>query len=141
MAAVAAIAAVGVAVAGTERPDEHRPTYRPTARLAAALTRAIPPGTTVELIGNVNLATMPMKPALRWFLVRHDVRVLGRGSDLRLGDWYELDHRPYRYVVALDDGVKRPDARARLLDRVRFTDGWGRQVVSLWLSPGTRKAS
>jgi hypothetical protein len=131
---VAGIAAVGAAVAAKGKPDEHRPTYRPTAALAARLERAVAPGRTVELVGILNIATMPIKPALRYFLVRHGVRPLARGSNLRLGDWYELHRRPYQDIVYVDDGTRRPTGRARLVARAGFRDRWGPQVVSVWIS-------
>ena len=134
VAAVLATVAVAAAVARTEKPDEHRPTYRPTMALAAHLTRVVPRGATVELVGTLNIATMPIKPALRYFLVRHGVRPLANGSYLRLGNWYELHHRAFQSVIYVNDGIRRPARAARLVDRVHFTDRWGRQVVSLWIA-------
>lgn len=131
--ALGAVVAVGGAVASIERPDEHRSAYRPTASLAAHLERVIPAGATVELRGTLDVATLPMKPSLRYFLVRHDVRVLGRGSYLRLGTWYELYDRPFEDIVWVDDGTRSPAPHARLVERVRFRDGLGAQVVSLWV--------
>jgi hypothetical protein len=131
--ALGAVLAVGGAVASTERPDEHRSAYRPTAALAARLNRVIPAGSTVELEGRLDVATLPLKPSLRYFLVRHHVRVLGRGSYLRLGTWYELYDRPFDHIVWVDDGTRSPAPHARLLERVRFRDGLGAQVVSLWV--------
>ncbi|HWY90132.1 MAG TPA: hypothetical protein VNY31_05615 [Solirubrobacteraceae bacterium] len=131
--ALGAVMAVGGAVASIERPDEHRSAYRPTAALAAHLERVIPAGATVELRGTLDVATLPMKPSLRYFLVRHDVRVLGRGSYLRLGTWYELYDRPFEDIVWVDDGTRSPAPHARLVERVRFRDGFGAQVVSLWV--------
>jgi hypothetical protein len=131
--ALGAVMAVGGAVASTERPDEHRSAYRPTAALAARLTRVIPAGATVELEGRLDVATLPLKPSLRYFLVRHHVRVLGRGSYLRLGTWYELYDRPFDHIVWVDDGTRSPAPHARLIERVRFRDGFGAQVVSLWV--------
>lgn len=131
--ALGAVMAVGGAVASTERPDEHRSAYRPTAALAARLTRVIPAGATVELQGKLDVATLPLKPSLRYFLVRHHVRVLGRGSYLRLGTWYELYDRPFDHIVWVDDGTRSPAPHARLVKRVRFRDGFGPQVVSLWV--------
>jgi len=135
LAAVAGTAGVGAAVASTERPDEHQPLYRPTARLAAKLVRVIPPGSSVEMLGTLGIATMPIKPSLRYYLVRHGVRPLAPGSFLRLGDWYELRNRPYQYIVEVREGVHSPAAGLRLLDRVHITDGFGRQTVSLWYGP------
>jgi len=131
--ALGAVLAVGGAVASTERPDEHRSTYRPTAALAARLNRVIPAGSTVELQGRLDVATLPLKPSLRYFLVRHHVRVLGRGSYLRLGTWYELYDRPFDHIVWVDDGTRSPARNARLVARVHFRDGFGAQVVSLWV--------
>ena len=134
VSAVLATVAVAAAVARTEKPDEHRPTYRPTMALAAHLTRVVPRGATVELVGTLNIATMPIKPALRYFLVRHGVRPLANGSYLRLGNWYELHHRAFQSVIYVNDGIRRPARGARLIDRVHFTDRWGPQVVSLWIA-------
>jgi hypothetical protein len=131
--AVIATAAVGSAVARNEKPDEHAPLYRPTAALAARLDRAIASGRTVKLLGSLNIATMPIKPALRYFLVRHGVRPLAPGSFLRLGRWYELYGRPYQVVVYVENGTGAPAKGVQLLDRVRFTTGWGPEVVSLWI--------
>jgi hypothetical protein len=131
--ALGAVLAVGGAVASIERPDEHRSAYRPTAALAARLNRVIPAGSTVELQGRLDVATLPLKPSLRYFLVRHGVRVLGRGSYLRLGAWYELYDRPFDLIVWVDDGTRSPTPHARLIARVRFRDGFGAQVVSLWV--------
>jgi hypothetical protein len=126
-------AAVGGAVAKTEKPDEHAPLYRPTAALAARLDRAIAPRRTVKLLGSLNIATMPIKPALRYFLVRHGVRPLAPGSFLRLGSWYELYGRPYQSVAYVENGIRAPATGVRLLDRVRFTTSWGPEIVSLWI--------
>jgi hypothetical protein len=133
-----AIVVVASSVAATERRDEHATLYRATAALVARLDRAIPSGRTVKLVGSLGIATLPIRPALRYFLVRHGVRPLARGSELRLGDWYELYNRPYQYVVYVEDGVKPPAKRARLVDRVGFRDGWGAQIVSLWVSRHAR---
>jgi hypothetical protein len=133
LAGVAGTAAVGSAVAATGQADEHLAVYRPTTALAASLDRVLARGLTVELLGNLNVATMPIKPALRYFLVRHHVRPLAAGSAPRLGTWYELYNRPYADVVYVNDGVRSPARRARLVDRVRFSDRGMREVVSLWL--------
>jgi hypothetical protein len=137
-AGLAATAAIGSVVASSEKPDEHRPSYRPATALAQRLERVIPSGQTIQMVGNLNVATMPIKPALRYYLVGHGVRVLARGSNLRLGNWYELFKRPYEYMVYLDDGSTPPARGVVLVDRVAFIDGWGRQLVSLWLSPVAR---
>lgn len=135
LAALAGTAGIGAAVAATEVPDEHQPLYHPTARLAAKLVRTIPRGSTVEMLGTLGIATMPIKPSLRYYLVRHGVRPLAPGSFLRLGDWYELYSRPYQYLVYVREGTRQPASGLRLLDRVHIADGFGRQTVSLWYGP------
>ncbi|HWW91567.1 MAG TPA: hypothetical protein VNY35_12395 [Solirubrobacteraceae bacterium] len=134
-AGLVATAAVAVAVAASGRRDEHVAVYRPTASLAASLDRVIPPGRTVNLVANLGYSTTVIKPALRYLLARHGVRALGRGSKVRIGDWYELDGRPFQYVVYLDDGTKSPARRARFIDSVRVVDQKGLHVVSLWVAP------
>jgi hypothetical protein len=134
-AGLVATAAVAVAVAVSGRRDEHVAVYRPTATLAASLERVIAPGHTVDLLANLGYSTTVMKPALRYLLARHGVRALGRGSKVRIGDWYELDGRPFQYVVYLDDGARSPARGARLIDSVRVVDQKGLHVVSLWVSP------
>jgi hypothetical protein len=138
---VAGTAAVGAAVAATEKPDEHLAIYRPLAELGRSLERAIPAGRTIQLEGRLDISALPIKPGLRYLMVRHGVRVLGRGSYLRLGGWYELYDRPYDDDVYVYDGVKPPAPRARLVDRVRYRDGWGAHVVSVWMTPGSRRRS
>jgi len=134
-AGLVATAMVAVAVAASGRRDEHVAVYRPTATLAAKLDKVIAPGGTVNLVANLGYSTTVMKPALRYLLARHGVRALGRGSKVRVGDWYELDGRPFQYVVYLDDGTKSPARGARLVDSVRVVDQKGLHVVSLWVSP------
>src|SRR5207245_572599 len=65
--------------------------------------------------------------------VRHGVRPLAPGSFLRLGNWYELHARPYQAVVYVENGSRAPAKGVQLLDRVRFTTGWGPEIVSLWV--------
>jgi hypothetical protein len=133
--AVAAIAAIGVAVADTGKPDEHRSVYRATASLAGSLERAIGPGHSVDLIANLGYSTMVIKPALRYLLARHGVRAMGRGSRARIGDWYELGSRPFQWFVYVKDGVRSPAKGARLVDRTRVVDEKGVHVVTAWLAP------
>ena len=76
--------------------------------------------------------TQPIEPALRFFLVRHGDRVLARGSYKRLGAYYELYHRPYRWEVLLVNGDRRV-RRMTLVARVQVTDGWGTQTLSAWV--------
>jgi hypothetical protein len=134
-AGLVATAMVAVAVAVSGRRDEHVAVYRPTASLAASLEKVIPRGRTVNLVANLGYSTTVIKPALRYLLARHGVRALGRGSKVRIGDWYELDDRPFQYVVYLDDGTKSPAHRARFIDSVRVVDQKGLHVVSLWVAP------
>jgi len=125
---------VGVAVAATQRRDSHIYEYSPTRVLAAAIERVVPSGTTVDYhtLGGLPLGTQPIEPAIRFFLVRHGDRVLAPGSFPRLGAYYELYDRPYRWEVLLVNGPKRI-RRMTLVARVRVTDGWGTQTLSAWV--------
>ena len=134
-AALAATASVGVAVAETEKPDEHVAVYRATATLAKALDRALPRGSTVNLSSNLGYSTMVIKPAIRYLLARDGVRALGVGSRVRIGEYYELDHRRFADYVYLSDGAHAPARRARLLARADVRDSEGLHVVSAWIAP------
>jgi hypothetical protein len=131
-----ATAVVARASAATESPDEHVALYRPIASLAARLDRRIAPGRTVFLQGSLDVSPMPVRAALRYFLTRHGDRVLGRGATVRLGSWYELDHRHYDASLHVAD-VRRPPAKhLRLAAEATYRDGWGPHVVTVWLGPG-----
>jgi hypothetical protein len=134
-AGLVATAVVAIAVAASGRRDEHVAVYRPTAALAKSLDKVIAPGRTVNLVANLGYSTTVMKPALRYLLARHGVRALSRGSKVRIGDWYELDDRPFQYFVYLDDEAKAPARGARFIDSVRVVDQKGLHLVSLWVSP------
>ena len=125
---------VGAAVATTTHRDSHVYEYGPTRVLAAAIERAIPSGTTVDYhtLGTLPPGTQPIEPALRFFLVRHGDRVLAVGSYPRLGAYYELYHRAYRWKVLLVNGDRRI-RRMTLVARVHVTDGWGTQTLSAWV--------
>jgi hypothetical protein len=71
-------------------------------------------------------------------LVRHGVRTLSPGADVRLGSYYELDHRPYDAALYVSDRLGPPAPRTRLLARARYVDGWGPWTVSVWRGPGRR---
>jgi len=133
-ACLGATIGAGVAVAGTQRADSHVYEYGPTRVLAAALARAIPSATTIDYLtlGRLPLGTQPMEPAIRFFLVRHGDRVLAPGSLRRLGAYYELYNRPYRWEVLLVNGPGRVH-RMTLVARVRVSDGWGTQTLSAWV--------
>ena len=127
-------AGVGVAVAATAHRDSHVYEYTPTRILAAAIERAVPSGTTVDYhtLGTLPPGTQPIEPALRFFLVRHGDRVLAVGSYQRLGAYYELYHRPYRWQVLLVNGRQRRRGMT-LVARVKVRDGWGTQTLSAWV--------
>ena len=140
-AGVAATASVGAAVAATEKPDEHVATYRATAKLANALDTALPAGRTVNLVSNLGYSTMVVKPAIRYLLARHGVRALGVGSRIRIGEYYELDHRSFEDFVYLTDGRRAPAPAARLLAKAGVRDSEGLHVVSAWIAPHARAAA
>jgi hypothetical protein len=132
--ALAGAAAAGAAVSRSEKPDEHVAVYRPIAALGTPLTRMFAAGQTVRLDGRLDVSPMPIKPALRYLLVRHGVRVLSRGAFQRLGSYYEVDHRPYDASVYVRDRLGRPVAHATLVARAHYVDGWGPWTVSVWVA-------
>jgi hypothetical protein len=138
---VAGPAAAGAAVATDEQPDEHVAVYRPIGALGARLTSVFAAGQTVVLNGKLDVSPMPIKPALRYLLVRHGVRVLGRGARLRLGSYYELDHHPYDASLYVADRLGRPASHTRLVGRAHYVDGWGPWTVSVWEGPGSTTAA
>ena len=132
--ALTGTALVGQAVAADSRPDEHAQEYRPITQIAARLDRLIPPKQTVNLLqGGLDWATLPIKPALRYFLVRHGDHVVAKGSYQRLGYYYELDHHRYSWIVDGADGVKPPMNGLTLAITTRFHDHWGPEVFSVWV--------
>jgi hypothetical protein len=134
---VAGLAAAGIA-AGTataaEVPDQHVALYRPIAGIGARLDATIPRGRTVRLDGRLDVATQPVKAAVRYELAVRGIRVLARGAAARNGAWYELDDRPYDTVITLTDRPRRPRG-ASLLVRVGFTEHGVASSVYVWRSP------
>jgi MYXO-CTERM domain-containing protein len=128
-------AAVGETVAANGKPDEHALLYRPVKAIDARLARLIPRGGSVLLEGNLDGATMPVKPAVRYFLVTRGTRVLAPGSALRLGTWYELYHRPYREALYLSDVPRAPARRVTLVFHTSFREGTTLNTVYVWRSP------
>jgi MYXO-CTERM domain-containing protein len=133
--AVAATAAVGEAVAAKGKPDEHAVLYRPVKAIDARLAQLIPRRGSVLLEGNLDGATMPVKPAVRYFLVTRGTRVLASGSSLRLGTWYELYDRPYREAIYLSDVPRPPVKHVKLVFQAGFREGSTLNTVYVWLSP------
>jgi hypothetical protein len=134
LACLGGIAATGVAVAATQQPDSHANQYRPIAAIAARLDQVVPAGQTVRLtLGSSDISTQPIEPAVRYSLVRHGDRVLANGSHQRLGYYYELERRPYRWFVEIANGSQH---RKHMLTAVtvRFSDAWGRHVFSAWVA-------
>jgi hypothetical protein len=133
LAGLGGTVAVGEAVAATGKPDSHRLQYRPTRALAAGIERAIPPGVTVGYATHgLDLGTQPIEPSIRFLLVRHGDRPLANGSFPRMGAYYELGARPVQWRLQLVQGAHRVH-HWHLAARVRFTDGWGREVLSAWV--------
>ncbi len=133
VAGSAGVALVADAVARTAKPDSHVYEYRPIATLGRAIERLVPGARAINYrLGPLDLGTQPMEPPLRFLLVRHGDRVLADGSFPRLGSYYELDHRPYQWIVYLRDGT-RAVAHMTLAGRVHFRDPWGTEVLSAWV--------
>ena len=131
---IAAAATVGTMVAAAGRPDEHAVTYRPIKAIDARLTQSIPRGGSVLLEGQLDGATMPVKPAVRYFLVARGTRVLAPGSFLRLGSWYELYDRPYREAIYLSDVPRPPVGHVPLAFDVSFREGSTLNTMYVWIS-------
>lgn len=131
---LAGTAVVGQAVAAIGKPDEHVALYRPTRIVADRLEQLIPPGSTILMEGNLDGATMPLKPGIRYLLVTHDIRVLAPGSYLRLGTWYELYDRPYQEAVYLSDRPRPPVEGVKLVAQASFREYPGTHTIYAWLS-------
>ena len=136
--ALAALAGAGAIASGGEQPDEHVALYRPIAAMGARLTSLFAAGETVRLEGGLDVSPMPIKPALRYLLVRHGVRVVSPGASLRLGDYYDVDHLPYAATLYVRDRLGPPAPHSRLVARARYVDGWGPWTISVWVGPGRR---
>jgi hypothetical protein len=133
LAAVASVAAVGGAVATTEKPDTHAYDYAAIKATAAAIERAVPPGQRVSFrFGPLDTATQPIEPAIRFLLVRHGDRVFAKGSFDRLGSYYEPDGRPVQWVVDLADPTRHPP-RMRRVSLIAFASPWGRETIGAWV--------
>jgi hypothetical protein len=131
-AAAVALVAGSTAVALAERADYHQPEYAPLAKLYSALGRGVPGRSTVNLIGGLGTHTFRFKMAARFALVRRGVRPLSPGTDVRLGSWYELDHRAYRCTVYVEDGSRSPQRGATRIAAFAFEAAF---PVSVWVAP------
>jgi hypothetical protein len=133
LASLGGAVVLGSAVGATAKPDSHVYEYRPIRKVAAGIERLIASRQTIDYrFGPLDLGTQPMEPAVRFLLVRHGDRVLAEGSFPRLGSYYELYNRPVQWVVYLLDGT-RPQRGMTLAARIRFTDPWGKEVLSAWV--------
>jgi hypothetical protein len=141
LACLGAVAGVGTAVAASERADSHVHQYRPIAAIVARLDEVIPSHATVRLsLVSQTVSTQPIEPAVRFGLVRHGDRVLSVGAFVRLGDYYELLDKRYRWYVVIGDGRRRRKNMARVIT-VSFSDGFGHSTFSAWIArvgPGGR---
>jgi len=138
IAGIAATADVGRAVANQERSDSHFPLYAPTTALGSALVAALPRRQSIDwLQGPLDLATQPIEPPLRFWLVKHGDRPLANGSLQRLGTYYMLLNRPYAYVAYVAGGHhSHPPPRSlrlHLVASVYFWDSWGFETMGVWL--------
>jgi hypothetical protein len=133
--ALGATGAIAGTVAAQGQPDEHAAAYRAIRSIDARLAKLIPRGGSVLLEGSLDGATMPIKPAVRYFLVTRDTRVLAPGSSLRLGTWYELYDRPYREAIYLSDVARAPVRGVPLAFDVSFREGGSQlNTVYVWHS-------
>jgi hypothetical protein len=131
---VLAVAGAALAVSLGERADYHLPEYRPIAAIYAGLQRSIPAHRTVKLVGYLGNTTFRFKMATRFALVRRGIRPIAPGTDVRLGSWYELDHRRFDCAVYVKDGTSSPPKPATAVARSRFEDATGSYPVTVWVS-------
>jgi hypothetical protein len=131
---IAAVSVAGGAVGAGAKTDQHLALYAPIAKLDAALQRAIPSNQTVRLEGAPGGATLPLKAAIRFVLVRRDIRVLATGSLARNGNWYELHDRPYNMTLYVSDRTRPPVKRVSLVARVSFREVGVAHTLTVWLS-------
>jgi hypothetical protein len=133
--ATATVAVLAAAVAAAARSDYHLPEYGPLARMYAGLHRGVPSGRTVRLLGSLGNSTFRFKQAARFAMLRRGIRPLSPGIDVRLGTWYDIDHRRYDCTVYVEDGARRPARSAVAVARMRFDDGTGSYPLSVWVAP------
>jgi hypothetical protein len=136
--AIGLLATAGAIASDGAQPDEHVALYRPIATIGSRLTTMFAAGQTVRLEGPLDVSPMPIKPALRYLLVRQGVRVVSPGASLRLGEYYDVDHLPYAATLYVRDRLGPPAPDTRLAARARYVDGWGPWTISVWVGPGRR---
>jgi hypothetical protein len=119
-----AVTSAAVTVSLGQPRDAHSAEYGPIASLAAQLQRAkLPPRhATVWLRSSLGGVASPLSQAVKFLLRRRELRILQRGATARLGPWYELDHRAYRYVVYAYDRAGPRDRRARVIARTSMRE-------------------
>ncbi|HEY2398536.1 MAG TPA: hypothetical protein VGH78_06035 [Solirubrobacteraceae bacterium] len=135
VAGAAVVAVVAAGVAAGARADYHKPEYGPLATMYAGLRQGVPAGRTVRLLGFLGSNTFRFKQAARFAMLRRGIRPLSPGIDVRLGTWYDLDHRTYDCTVYVEDGARRPQRGAVRVARMRFDDGTGGHPLSVWVAP------
>jgi hypothetical protein len=134
LVALGGVIATASAVAQTQRPDSHVNQYHPIAAIVATLDRDIPTGQALRLaLGANDVSTQPIEPGVRFGLVRHGDRVLSQGAHQRLGDYYELENRPYSWFVYIANGMRRRRHMLRAVT-VHFHDAWGYHTFSAWIA-------
>jgi len=134
MGALGATVATAATVAAKQEPDSHVNQYHPIAAIVARLDQIVPAGQNVRVeLGATNVSTLPIEPAVRFGLVRHGDLVLSRGAHQRLGYYYELENKPYRWFVFIADGMRSRNHMLRAIT-VHFHDFWGQHTFSAWVA-------
>ena len=134
LGALGATVATAAAVAAKQKPDSHVNQYHPIAEIVARLDRIVPAGQSVRVaLGASNVSTLPIEPAVRFGLVRHGDLVLSQGAHQRLGYYYELENKPYRWFVYIADGMRHRKHMLRAIT-VHFHDFWGEHTFSAWVA-------
>jgi hypothetical protein len=117
LAAVGALTACALIVAGAERTDAHVAEFRPLRTIATSLDRAISRGRTV-LLTQRGLATLPLVPLIKYSLRRRGVHLAGYDGRAPVGPSSELRRHRYDLQVELTEAHTPAIRRATVLARV-----------------------
>jgi hypothetical protein len=139
LAACAAAVAVWFGTTG-QQPDEHIFEFPAVHQLNAGLA-AVPRGSVVNLAARLDGIVTPLRPELTYALRRRGVRALGEGAYLRLGRWYELLGRRYRYVLWLYDRSPPKIPGGRVIATARLRAIGRERTLGLLLAPAPPPAA
>jgi hypothetical protein len=126
-AGIAAVAAVGVAVAASERPDPRHRNYRPIGRVLERVRDAVPPGPTVRVEGPspaeglASAAETDVVAAIAYELRRRRVDLV-TDDVIGIGHRYDPGPHPYSRVVRVEPERPGSPPRGRVIARAVLPD-------------------